>query len=326
MTEAPAPRPFGGDPFAGLQVGQPPGQPSSLAHLRGKGEARCHGAITVVNAIPTGRGAAVGIALEAEAEVRLNPTGHLIIDIVSEEREPTALVRSCIQRAFQAANCGDLGAWVTTRAQMPAARGLKSSSAVANAVVLAALDAVGAAENRDDDEVIRMGVDAAIMAGVTITGAFDDASACYRGGLVITDNGARELLHRSEVDEAMVAVLHVPQQRLPKSGFAGVPWTKAAEASQEALRLVEAGKWMEALRVNGEAIAALLALDQAPAKAAIAAGALTAGLSGTGPSTAAVCASPKEAKKVAKALAKLKTGAVLQAHLSNASAQVVRRP
>lgn len=321
MTELP-PRVPGGDAFAGLRV--VPAAPAGLPKVRGLGRARCHGAISVVNAIPTGKGAAVGIALEVEAEVRLNPTGHLIVDIISEERETTALVRSAVQKAFAAASYPDLGAWVTTWTQIPAARGLKSSSAAANAVLLAALDAVDQAEHRDDDEVIRLGVEAAVMAGVTITGAFDDASACYRGGLVLTDNARKELLHREPVDDGLVAVLHVPRERIPKTSLGAIPWKDAAQQSEDALRLAQQGAWMDALRVNGEAIAQLLGLSEEPAKVAMAAGALTAGVSGTGPATAAVC-DARKVKAVEKALRKLDTGAVLTARLTNRTAEVVRK-
>jgi len=292
--------------------------------MKGLGLARCHGAITVVNAIATGKGAAIGIGLETEAEVKVMPSGHLVIDIVGGEREPTALVRACVQQAFHAGNCDHLGAWVSTRSAIPAARGLKSSSAAANAVVLAALDAVDQAESQSDDAIVRMGIDAAVQASVTITGAFDDASACYYGGLCLTDNGKRELLHRSEVREDLVAVLHVPAHRLPKTSLAGTPWEKAAPAAEEAFRLAQKGAWMEALRINGDAYAALLNHSPEPARAALEAGALTAGLSGTGPATAAVCEAA-QARKVAKALRKLGTGDVLEAPLTNRQAEVVRR-
>jgi shikimate kinase len=292
--------------------------------MNGQGKARCHGAITVVNAIATGKGAAVGIALHTEAEVELRPSGHLVVDIQSAEREPTALVRATIQRAFAAGNCADLGAYVTTRSDIPAARGLKSSSAAANAILLAALEAAGKLDAIPDDELIRLGVEAAITAGVTITGAFDDASACFRGGLCCTDNGRRELLQRTEVDESLVAVLHVPQERIPKSSLGKVEWARVAPQAEQAFELAMKGDWMQALRVNGAAYAGLLGVSQEPARVALEAGALAAGLSGTGPSTAAVCAGA-QAKKVAKALLKLGTGAVLQAHLTNRQAEVVRR-
>lgn len=312
------------DPFAGLEGAPRAPMAAQAPAVKGVGRARCHGAITVVNAIPTGRGAAVGITLGVQAEVKVMASGHLVVDIVSEERETTNLVRACIQRAFQAGNCGELGAWVTTRSQIPASRGLKSSSAVANAVVLAALDAVDQLDGRSDDELIRLGVEAAVLAGVTITGAFDDASACFLGGLCVTDNGRKELLHRAPVPELEV-VLHVPAQRISKPSIGGLDWKGLAPVSEEALRLAQAGQWMEALRLNGEACAKLLGVSQEPADAALQAGALTAGLSGTGPATAAVC-EPEQAKKVEKALRRLETGAVLRARLTNAEAEVVRAP
>jgi shikimate kinase len=293
--------------------------------MKGRGKARCHGAITVCNAIATGKGAAVGIALEAEAEVELRPSGHLIVDIVSEEKETTNLVRACVQKAFEAGQCADMGAWVTTRSRIPAARGLKSSSAVANAVVLAALDAVDRLDGVPDEEVLRLGVESAILAGVTITGAYDDAAACLLGGLCLTDNARRELLHREAVDEGLVAVLHVPAQRTPKGSLSGTPWSKVATQAEEAFALAQRGAWPEALRRNGEAYAGLLGVSQEPARVALEAGALTAGLSGTGPSTAAVCEGDK-ARKVLRALRRLDTGAVIHAQLTNRPAEVVRRP
>ncbi|MCA1813304.1 MAG: shikimate kinase [Halobacteriales archaeon] len=292
--------------------------------MTGHGKARCHGAITVVNAIATGKGAAVGIGLQTEAEVELKPSGHLVVDIQSEEREPTALVRASVQRAFAAGNCAELGAYVATRSAIPAARGLKSSSAAANAVILAALEAAGRLDGIGDQELIRLGVEAAVTASVTITGAFDDASACFLGGLCLTDNGRRELLQRTEVDERLVAVLHVPPERTPKSSLGKVEWAKVAPQAEQAFELAMKGDWLQALRINGAAYAGLLGVSQEPARIALEAGALTAGLSGTGPSTAAVC-QPEDAKRVAKALGKLGTGIVLQANLTNRQAEVVRR-
>jgi shikimate kinase len=308
-----------------LRMVRTPSAPRPTRKVKGIGRARCHGAISVVNAIATGQGASVGITLQAEAEVKVLGTGHLVVDIVSDERETTNLVRTCIQRAFQAGDCGDLGAWVTTWSEIPASRGLKSSSAVANAVIVAALDAVDALDGRSDDELIRMGVEAAVTAGVTITGAFDDASACFRGGLCLTDNGRRELLRRDDVDPSLVAVLHIPAQRISKPSIGALDWKSLAPSTTRAMDLAKAGDWMQALRVNGEACATLLGVSQEPARVALEAGALTAGMTGTGPATATVCEA-RQAKEVERALRKLKTGAVVRASLTNAQAEVVRKP
>ncbi|HEV8361540.1 MAG TPA: shikimate kinase, partial [Candidatus Thermoplasmatota archaeon] len=194
-----------------------------------------------------------------------------------------------------------------------------------NAVILAALDALDQVEGRSDDELLRLGVEAAMTAGVTITGAFDDASACFLGGLCLTDNKQRELVQRTEVDPALVALLHIPAQRISKPSISGLDWKSIAPATQEAFDLAKRGEWMRALALNGSAVARLLGVSEEPASVAVAAGALTAGITGTGPATAAVC-DARAAKSVERALKKLKTGAVARANLTNAQAEVVRRP
>ena len=78
------------------------------------------------------------------------------------------------------------GAKIKTQSNIPIARGLKSSSVAANATALATTAALG--KTLDDLEIIKLGVEAAFDAKVTVTGAFDDACASYFGGIVITDN------------------------------------------------------------------------------------------------------------------------------------------
>ncbi len=81
---------------------------------------------------------------------------------------------------------------VRTTSDIPVSRGLKSSSAAANAVIMATLDALG--EQMDPLEAIRIGTKAAIAAKVSVTGAFDDACASLFGGVAITDNRSETLM------------------------------------------------------------------------------------------------------------------------------------
>ena len=46
-----------------------------------------------------------------------------------------------------------------------------------------------------------MAIDASLDAGVTITGSFDDATASYFGGVVVTDNKNREFIIKEKMDE-----------------------------------------------------------------------------------------------------------------------------
>ena len=107
------------------------------------------------------------------------------------------------------------GAKVKTWSNIPIAKGLKSSSAAANAVALATTAALG--ETQDDFRIINLGVDAAFDAKVTVTGAFDDACASYFGGVVITDNWNGKLLSSCRLPDDLVVLFHVP----PKESLLG---------------------------------------------------------------------------------------------------------
>lgn len=180
----------------------------------------------------------------------------------------------------------EYGAYVETRSNIPIARGLKSSSVAANAIVLAVFDALG--EKVDDMAVINLGVDAAIEAGVTITGAFDDASASYFGNLTITDNRERKILKIIQMEEQYPVLIHVP----PKKAYtaeSNVKRMKLIANEVKALhKMAYLGDFWPAMTLNGMIYSEVLGYDVKIVIEALAAGALAAGLSGTGPAVAAV--------------------------------------
>jgi len=192
----------------------------------------------------------------------------------------------------------EYGAYVETRSDIPIARGLKSSSVAANAIALAVIAALG--EEVDDVTVVNLGVDAAMEAGVTITGAFDDASASYFGGLVITDNRERKILKRIEVEEHHPVLVYVPPEKA-YTVKSNVERMKLIANEVKALhKMAYSGDYWSAMTLNGIVYSAVLGYDAEVAIDALAAGALAAGLSGTGPAVAAVVPESKveEVKKV----------------------------
>ena len=62
---------------------------------------------------------------------------------------------------------------------IPTGYGLKSSSAISTAVVLAVSKAFG--YNMTDEQILKLGSKTSIETKVSITGAYDDACACYFG-------------------------------------------------------------------------------------------------------------------------------------------------
>ena len=252
------------------------------------GRAVAHGAITVINAISCGLGAALSIKLRTEAYVRLtNQPGRIEGHILSDPQESTILIEKTVMRVLKHFGVEkDYGAYVETRSDIPIARGLKSSSAAANAIALAVTAALG--EKVDDLTIINLGVDAAIEAGVTITGAFDDASASYLGNLVITDNRERKILKHIRIKEDYPVLILAPSEKA-YTARSNVERMKIIAKEVEALhKMARVGDYWSAMTLNGIIYSTVLGYDTEVAIDALAAGALAAGLSGTGPAVAAV--------------------------------------
>lgn len=281
------------------------------------GRAACRGAVTIVNAIPTGMGAAFGITLEADAEVKLEEGADFVYDGAPEGAE---LVEGCVKAVLDKTSLGAFGADVRVSSDIPASRGLKSSSAVSNAVVLAAARAAGA--DLDDGQILGVAVDQSLKAGVTVTGAFDDASACYLGGAVVTDNRQRLILSRGTIDRSLRTVIHVPDRRIGKASVKSLDFSVIRAESEEAVKLALAGEYAKAMELNSKACARVLDLSEEVAEFARARGAVAAGITGTGPATVALV-DRASARELAEALGDRFEGVVLIADINDIPAREV---
>jgi shikimate kinase len=250
-----------------------------------KGTATTHGAASIVNGIACGRGAAFGLALRTEATVELTgEPGRFDVRIENEPGEETALARHCVSLVLERLGLEkEHGAIVTTRSQIPISRGLKSSSAAANAIVLSAFKALGA--HATDMDVIDIGIKASFCAGVTITGAFDDACATYFGNVVVTDNIENRILAQYPIDEDYDVVIHVPIQKIRKREVDVSRLRSIRAPAALAARLTMEKDYKNGMLVNGLAYSAAMGLSTDVALRALEAGAATAGVSGTGPAT-----------------------------------------
>jgi len=251
-------------------------------------EAISHGAITVVNGMATGKGAALGVQLWTKARVTLtdNP-GRIRARILEDPAESTALICTTAKIILNEFATRKHGAIVETESNIPIAVGLKSSSAASNAVAAATFAALG--RKTDDIKIVRLGVRSSLRAKVTLTGAFDDACACYFGGLVVTDNRTCRILKRFRRSEfGNRILLHVPKSKkysgdIRKGSFRRI--VRLVDlAHQEAL----GSNYSLALTLNGIAYSSILGYDLSPVTDALEAGAIAAGLSGKGPAIAAI--------------------------------------
>ncbi|TQQ82124.1 shikimate kinase [Halonotius roseus] len=264
------------------------------------GVATAPGAGTVLNALATGQGSAFAIDVETTATVELAADAETVTgEIAGATDADTRLIERCVERVVDRFGDGE-GGTVATDSEVPMAAGLKSSSAAANATVLATLDAldvdvVADAAAGDSDEVAgdtimkldacRIGVEAARDVGVTITGAFDDASASMLGGVVVTDNTEDALLaHESREWDVLV---WTPPERAYSADADVDRCENVAEMADLVAELALDGRFGEAMTVNGLAYSAALDFDTDPTVEAMP-HCHGVSLSGTGPSVVAV--------------------------------------
>jgi len=245
------------------------------------------GSATVINAIATGYGSAFGIGRYVTAEVKLKSSK---VTCKSDKDVDTTLIELCVRKVLEKFDI-DTGVSVKTYSDLPVASGLSSSSATSNAVTLATVLATSKEYipdyKLDEFEVLNMAIDASLKAGVTITGAFDDASASFFGGLTITDNIQRKILKSWDMEKQNILIYMPYKKSITAQSDVGrmkllAPYVKLAFS--EALK----GDIYKALTLNGLLYCAALEFNPNIALDALSAGAVAAGLSGTGPSFVAI--------------------------------------
>jgi len=244
-----------------------------------KVRATMHGAISIVNAIATGKGSALGISLKVTAEVSIEDGQGIKFHRRKEDKLLSNIVYKIIPAEIIANNMIS----IQVKSEIPLGFGLKSSSAVSNAVALACSRLID--NNVGDYTVLDTAVNASLDAKVTITGAYDDAAACYFGGFVLTDNYARKLLRREKAPDNLYAVILLPQN--PTRGNIN-KLSIMSDFFRKAFDLAESREYWKAMNLNGVLASAALSVQYEPVLAALEKHALGASMSGNGPSMAAV--------------------------------------
>ena len=134
-------------------------------------------------------------------------------------------------------------------------------------------------------DVIRLGVRCARECNVTVTGSFDDACGCEYGGLVITDNKNDDIINRMRIPEYDVIIClpgSPPKEKIPKEKY-----TVLSDMFQAMAPSIESD-YLNVLTENGRYIGRIIGDTSDLAESALKAGALAAGVSGTGPAIAAL--------------------------------------
>lgn len=244
---------------------------------------RSPGSATIINAIATGFGSAFGIGLDIRCDAKTISQG---IECSNDVGADTELMELCVKKVFDHYDVdqSDFGISLKTESTLPMASGLSSSSASSNAIVKVTSEII--AEEFDlkpleDLEVVNLAIDASLDAGVTITGSFDDATASYFGGVVVTDNKNRKFIIKEKMDDYMVLV-YMPNFH-SKSGDSNVERMRVmAPLVETAYDFACKKDYFKAINLNGLIYASTLGFNNSIAIDALQSGAYASGLSGTG--------------------------------------------
>ena len=263
---------------------------------------RSHSAISVVNALATGRGSAIGIDIWCSVKVRfisqpIGKKGKVIVD--SPVRDHHHLIQKCVEHAeksFKLLIPEGKALSLSISSDIPPAVGLKSSSAISVAAVEAMAKLSGS--EADYKSILRASCKASKESGASLTGAYDDASACLLGGFVLTDNKRFRLLKHSRIPDSLgrLVLLRVPsrQQRFTSSVDTSA-YSSFKPESMKAFEFARRGEIAQAMMLNSIIQCSALGYSFEPVSSAISAGASAAGVSGKGPAVFALCNSEKVA-------------------------------
>jgi shikimate kinase len=119
--------------------------------------------------------------------------------------------------------------------------------------------------------------------------------------VVVTDNIKREILTQYSISENFDVIIHVPVEKIKKIDIDTTKLKGISEALEKAHDMALNKNYQDALRINGLTYGTAMGLDNKITTKALAAGAITAGITGTGPATV-ILVEPKNKDKIISAI------------------------
>jgi shikimate kinase len=279
-----------------------------------KVKAIVHGAVSLVSAIATKKGATLGISLKVETVIETSPGKGIIIQSKNKTLS-SRLINKTVEKILTKNELEQNKITISLESEIPTGYGLKSSSAISSAVALACAKIFK--PRLTDQQILLAGVNASIESKVSITGAYDDACSCYFGGFNVTDNAKKLKIRSEKIPSNLMAVIFIPKNR--KRG--NVKNLKILSAVfDNAWKLAKNSNYWEAMIVNGLATSAILNSDPKIITNLLEKGALAASVSGNGPAIAAIVKNEnlQNVKKVFSSL----DGNIIVSKVNNKKAEV----
>ena len=279
-----------------------------------KVKATVHGAISIVSAIASGKGAALGITPKVEVIMESIPGSG--ISIKSDSRSLSSrLITRTIEKIVSKKQLSETKLNLLLNSEIPTGYGLKSSSAISSAVALAAAKLFK--QKIDDSKILLAGVNASLETKVSLTGAYDDACACYYGGFMVTDNYKRKIISSKKAPTNLKVVIFIPKSR--KRG--NIKKLKTLNTVFErAWNFAKNEDYWNAMILNGFATSSILNSDPKLITQLVEKGAIGASISGNGPSVAVVT-KQSNISRIKKVFSSLE-GGVTVTQINNKRAEV----
>ena len=273
-----------------------------------------HGAVSLVNAIATGNGAAVGIDtfVKTTLEVKEGSGIHITSD---NKTISSRLINKVIQNSVPKKQLEKIRLELDFQSNIPTGYGLKSSSAISTAVSMVCSKAFQ--RKFTDKKILRIGVESSIQTKVSLTGAYDDACACYYGGFNVTNNYKRKLVLSRPAPNNLQAIIFLPKSR-KRGNLKKLKNFKPA--FEKAWELAKNGDYWNASILNGIATSSILNSNPELIFKLIEKGAIGATISGNGPSIMAIT-KKSHSSNIKKEFSSLE-GNIIISNVNNKKAEV----
>jgi shikimate kinase len=256
--------------------------------MRGWGEV--NGAVSLVSAIPSGRGATLAVSLRTSARVALTRglrrgwkafvNGRRAVGSLTVEAAKECILSCGLDPSL-------FSGVIETFSEAPQGVGLKTSSSSTLAVALATAAALGS-RRYDESRILMCSVVSSLRSGKSVTGAIDDAASCLLGGVNMTDNRTNKVVRSVRLGRRLAVLICVPSRRSRRGSLDLSEARRLADVSEHLFQECMRGSYWKAMTINGFVTCSLLGYSCLEAVRAIEMGALGAGVTGTGPAVAAV--------------------------------------
>tara|TARA_B100001750_G_scaffold230196_1_gene226392 strand:- start:4334 stop:5188 length:855 start_codon:yes stop_codon:yes gene_type:complete len=277
-------------------------------------DAIVHGAVSLVNAIAIGKGATLGI--DTFVKTRLKTEDGSGVSITTDNKKISSrLINKVITNIVPKRQLEKTKLELDFKSNIPTGYGLKSSSAISTAVAMVCSKAFK--RNLSDGKILKIGAKSSIQAKVSITGAYDDACGCYYGGFNVTDNYKKNLIFRHPAPRNLQAIIFLPKSR-KRGNLKKLKDFKPA--FEKAWELAKNSDYWNAATLNGIATSSILNSNPELILNLIKKCAITATISGNGPSIVAITKKGHNShiKKVFSSL----EGSVMISNINNKKAEV----